>query len=435
MADKYDFREGNKRARGKKKKSRGRMISPFFPALLLVLCLGSFLTVKIIQKQKEKDIAAHSVYYCDSSFSTEGMESYTDIKYYTDGLLVYTDANKTKGLMSAEGDLLTKPIYTEFFVTRYEGWHNVVYTAIPMGETYPKTVVVDEQRVDVKQYEGEEQDSAFACWDSGTNAMIWHGNGQKDDAVTYGELFLSSGLYAVPNSTKSAYGYIDSSMNLVIPLSYELALDFDGGLGAAKKGGKWGYLNESGAEAIDFRFDSVSDFTVEGADYCFGFFQGLAPVMENGKMGIVDKEGKTVVDFDYAVILPGENGKFIAQKGNSWGVITLIGVPEYEEVGHTNPKSVSTAGRDTYVVSTSGDPLNLRADSNSGAEVLAKIPNGTRINVTQILDGWAYTFYNNQGGWVSASYIEKAEESDEDTTEETDGTANGTSAVSGTESR
>ena len=391
------------------KKEPGKGLKPVvFILVLAALAVGSFFAVKMIREHSANAKETHSKYYCESAFSAEGMDGYSSIKYLADGLLVFTNENNAKGLMNYEGDPLTKPLYSDFSVVRNGGWHNVVYTATPLGEPYPKTVIVAEQRVDIKQYQGAEKDTSSARWDEKSGALTWFG--ENPAPISFGELMLGEGLYAVPNSTLGAYGYVNQSLELVIPTQYAQALDFADGMGAVKQEGKWGFINESGEAATPFCFDSVGDFTVEGVDYCFGFAQGLAPVLKNGKMGIIDKEGKMVVDYDYTVIFPGENGKFVARKDGKWGVLALAGVPENVAVSHTNPEGVGTAGKGVYRVSTGGSPLNMRAEGDSAAEILVKIPNGSRINVAQIKDGWAFAAFNNTTGWVSADYLEEVEE-------------------------
>ena len=61
------------------------------------------------------------------------------------------------------------------------------------------------------------------------------------------------------------------------------------------------------------------------------------------------------------------------------------------------------AGKDT--VSTSGSVLNMRVSPDADSQVLEKIPNGTIVEVTKSVLGWAYVTYNSAQGWVSSAYL------------------------------
>ncbi len=62
-----------------------------------------------------------------------------------------------------------------------------------------------------------------------------------------------------------------------------------------------------------------------------------------------------------------------------------------------------------YRVKTKGSVLNIRVEPKSGAESLAKVPNGTPITVVDCIEGWAKVQYNSVTGWVNTAYIEAAE--------------------------
>ena len=63
-----------------------------------------------------------------------------------------------------------------------------------------------------------------------------------------------------------------------------------------------------------------------------------------------------------------------------------------------------------YVATKDGANLNLRAQANDKADVLAKIPNGTQLNIYACdTKGWYLTEYQNNTGFVSADYIKEIE--------------------------
>ncbi len=49
--------------------------------------------------------------------------------------------------------------------------------------------------------------------------------------------------------------------------------------------------------------------------------------------------------------------------------------------------------------------LNVRAEPNSGAEVLGKVANGDEVLVYNTENGWALIDYGNRQGWVSSKYL------------------------------
>ena len=56
-------------------------------------------------------------------------------------------------------------------------------------------------------------------------------------------------------------------------------------------------------------------------------------------------------------------------------------------------------------MSTSGSVLNMRVSPDADSQVLEKIPNGTIVEVTKSVLGWAYVTYNSAQGWVSSAYL------------------------------
>ena len=50
--------------------------------------------------------------------------------------------------------------------------------------------------------------------------------------------------------------------------------------------------------------------------------------------------------------------------------------------------------------------LNLRKNPDTSSEVLCTIPNGERITVTEISNGWGKTSFNGSEGWIAMKYTE-----------------------------
>ncbi len=97
---------------------------------------------------------------------------------------------------------------------------------------------------------------------------------------------FSEGLAAVEKNGK--YGFIDKSGNTVISFEYDYADTFSEGLAAAEKDGKYGYIDKNGNTVIPFEYD-----------YAHSFSEGLAAVQKDGKYGYIDKSDNTVIPFEY----------------------------------------------------------------------------------------------------------------------------------------
>lgn len=90
-------------------------------------------------------------------------------------------------------------------------------------------------------------------------------------------------------------GYVNSSGELTIPVDikadYGLTLDprnFNEGLVAILKQGKWGFMDKEGKIAIPFNYDSANDFDHD-----------IATVSKNYKYGAIDRSGNTILALKY----------------------------------------------------------------------------------------------------------------------------------------
>lgn len=62
-----------------------------------------------------------------------------------------------------------------------------------------------------------------------------------------------------------------------------------------------------------------------------------------------------------------------------------------------------------YIVKTKGSALNMRAEANADASVVAKIANGTAVTVSKSVEGWAFVTHGEYSGWVNSKFLEKVE--------------------------
>ncbi len=86
------------------------------------------------------------------------------------------------------------------------------------------------------------------------------------------------------DSNTYKYGYIDYNGDLIIPMRYDEAQNFNEGLAGVKFNGKWGFIDENENVRIGFNFDGVSDFK-----------DGVALVKLGDESYYIDKHGNKKV--------------------------------------------------------------------------------------------------------------------------------------------
>lgn len=356
------------------------------------------------------------------TFSSEGFENISDIRCLNEKMAVFTDySTGKKGLMSLAGQITEKAEHDDFSVIS-DTWRNHRYIAESPRSEYLLLVDPDTKTVSSRQYHGLKSPELIPCWEEKVRHLAWTDEKGYAGEVKPSEVALLPGLYPVADSLKEGakYGYVSHILRLDIALMYENAKDFSDGLAAVKKDGKWGYINENGVTAIPFEFESCAVADAMKNDCAFSFRNGLAPVCKNGRFGIINKKGETVVDFIFMSIIQGENGVYLALKDGKWGKITVK--EEYLPVETTvapasdSQNSGDVIARGSYRIQTAGSVLNMREQAHAEASVVAKIPNGTVINVTKSVPGWAYAKYNSFSGWVSAKFLVPAPEMPAETT-------------------
>ncbi len=115
--------------------------------------------------------------------------------------------------------------------------------------------------------------------------------------------------------------------------------------------------------------------------------------------------------------------KIIEAKGHAYGVVVSNLDGKWTHWGQCNlitedqapaptpspaPAPTPAPSYPKYKVKTNtGVPLRLRAAPNTKSVVLALIPNGTIITVTDTSGSWARTTYGGYTGWCSMTYLKK----------------------------
>jgi hypothetical protein len=87
------------------------------------------------------------------------------------------------------------------------------------------------------------------------------------------------------------------------------------GLIPFREGGLWGYLDRTGGEVVDARFDEADDFSKDG----------FAVVTEDGRDGYLDTRGEWKLRLKFDGLAPTSEGRGRARLGDVWHVIDLDG--------------------------------------------------------------------------------------------------------------
>ena len=128
--------------------------------------------------------------------------------------------------------------------------------------------------------------SDFSVADRST-PYTWINTGEKRIQIPTNDIIKSNakGLFQVKLEGK--YGFVDSTMTVVIPCLYDNMLDFCDTLCGVFVGGKWGFIDTDGKIVIEPKYDWVSSFN-----------EGKAAVVYNGDTLYMWKNGE-YLDTDY----------------------------------------------------------------------------------------------------------------------------------------
>ena len=116
---------------------------------------------------------------------------------------------------------------------------------------------------------------------------------------------------------------------LVLALTLSAALaaptvyGYQEGLAKASENGLWGFADATGKVVIPIQYQSVLDFTL-----------GTALVRYNNKMGLIRQDGAYLLQPAYDTLENLGYGLYLAQKGNQWGVVSMLPFPD-EQGGTT----------------------------------------------------------------------------------------------------
>lgn len=114
--------------------------------------------------------------------------------------------------------------------------------------------------------------------------------GLFDGRISESTSSTSSDINLKPVRVNGKYGFVDKNDRMIIPASFQKAMDYFEGLAAVKYSDKWGFVDDKGNIVVDCKFEDVNNFA-----------NGYARVKMDNKWGYIDKSGKYIVEpiFNY----------------------------------------------------------------------------------------------------------------------------------------
>ncbi len=144
-------------------------------------------------------------------------------------------------------------------------------------------------------------------------------------------------------------------LSLALTLSCALAAPtihgYQEGMAKASENDLWGFADASGRVVIPIRYQSVLDFTL-----------GTALVRTNNKMGLIRQDGLSLLQPEYDTLENLGYGLYMAQKGNQWGVVSMLAFPdeqggttqEFFSITYDAVRTQKVDGLDVLVLTSNG---------------------------------------------------------------------------------
>ena len=101
-------------------------------------------------------------------------------------------------------------------------------------------------------------------------------------------------------------------------------------------------------------------------------------------------------------------GKTTYKSYTGWISMSYLAKASTSTTNSDKPTTSTPSSVGTYTVRTSGGNLNLRANDSSSSRILTSVPNGTKVEVSEISDGYGKVTYNSYTGWLSMGYLVKS---------------------------
>jgi len=100
---------------------------------------------------------------------------------------------------------------------------------------------------------------------------------------------------------------------LAVPARALTIHGYQEGYAQAEEGGKWGFAGPGGNLTVPLQYNSVVSFSL-----------GMAAVNLNGRLGVIRPDGQYLIEPEYDSLLPVDCGLYLAQKGDAWGVVSIL---------------------------------------------------------------------------------------------------------------
>ncbi|MFN2430018.1 MAG: WG repeat-containing protein [Cryomorphaceae bacterium] len=125
--------------------------------------------------------------------------------------------------------------------------------------------------------------------------------------------YATTRYYPVEKNGK--WGFIDEDGNLKIAPKYDFVEEFKESIALVGIGDEVAYIDKSGRQITDFKFESG-----------FSFINGFAVVENEGLYGVINRQGAEIIDVVYEDIGEFSEGLIYADKGNGYGYFNTEGV-------------------------------------------------------------------------------------------------------------
>ena len=209
-------------------------------------------------------------------------------------------------------------------------------------------VNLDGRRILIDSTGNEVLPCSYDMVDWSLGGPIWAGNGEKY------AMFDSKGN----RLTEMEYDYIGQA-HCVEPMReheylHNNAMDGDGPF-IAQKNGKYGLIDKTGKEAVQFEYDFV-----------FGWTEGVFAACKNGKWGHIDSAGETVTHFRYDAAEMFSDGLAKVSVNDKWGYVNRQGnleIPieydyaEYFFNGVAAVAKIADGNINSYVIDKTGKAI------------------------------------------------------------------------------
>lgn len=127
-------------------------------------------------------------------------------------------------------------------------------------------------------------------------------------------------------------------------------------------------------------------------------------------VGTVEGDGlrlRADAGIDAAVIATANKGATVVvlEEKDGWYKVDFDTQIGYMSAGFVEVETSAEKDLGWAMVTTEGDPLNLRNGAGTSSDIIGKLQNGTSVKVLGLYEGWYKVTYNDKVGYVSSDYL------------------------------